>query len=651
MFKRMFLSPMPAAVALAMALAAGFPAVVVAEDEEEAGNNLSFPALMTEAAIGSIPSDAAQGTAVLQGEYYLWDGMNPPCHPADPACDFTGAPPSSISRIYVQKDPANDWQSFWAENLSMVQASHIDVSDNLEAVSWRINSAVRVEFVPYAPTVLTGFEMAHVMGLGVDEVWGARASNGNPPVASVEAPGYGTVYSNTMQLSMTKLEPEVGSIEVLPDPVGLAYNWNPTTQLWERADSSATAQTVKEAFTAEINVKGRLIYGYNWRLKSQTMLPGVEKGGWWRLTYFSSNAVSPIYYTAQTLLFDPTVGESEEAVPLSPEMIAEDDGGASSNYPRTPIVDPVNSIVYIDVYIRPTTTGGGGGGGGGGGEESTLNLGAFFDGLWFLDRNGDDVFDPATEIVAWGEPDDIPLPADWNNDGSDEMAVFRGGLWYIDFNADGTFDPATEVVAWGEPTWKPMPGDWNGDGRMDLGVVAPDSTWFLDLNGDFAFDPATEIRGWGSPSDTPVVGDWDGDGADEIGVFHAGVWHMDVNGDGVFDPASEERGWGIAGWKPAPGDWNGDGRTDLGVISPDSTWFRDLNGDFAFDPATEMQGWGVPGSIPVVEDWNDDGIDDIGAFIDGVWFADFNGDGVFQPLSEVKGWGFADTLPVPGVWP
>jgi hypothetical protein len=648
----MFKRTITASLALAVALGVGFPCFAEPGEDETAGNNLSFPALMAEAPYSGIPASVMQGTAVLEGEYYLWNGVDPPCHPSDPGCDFSGEPPASISRLYVQKDSKNNWQAYSLANLSTIMASHVDVSDNLEAVSWRVNSAVRVEFVPFATTDLTGFEMVNVMGLGVDEVWGVRATHQQPSgVAFVETPGYGTVYSDTMLLSLTKLEPDIGTIDVLPDPVGIAYTWNPTTQLWEKAGGGAVAQTEKTAFTAEINVKGRLIFGHNWRLKSQTMAPGVEKGGWWRLTYFSSSAVSPIYYTAQTLLFDPIAGESEEAVPLTPEQVAEDDGGASANYPRTAVVDPTNSLVYIDVYIRSTTTGGGGGGGGGGGEENDTQLGAFSNGAWFLDRNGDYVFDPGTELVGWGEAGDTPLQADWNGDGSDEMAVFRNGVWYVDFNANQIYDGAVETVGWGESSWTPMPGDWDGDGSMNLGVVAPDSTWFVDLNGDFMFDPATEIRVWGSPGDTPVVGDWNGDGRDQIGVFSAGVWYLDRNSDGALDPATEMVGWGLAGWTPAPGDWNADGITDLGVVDPNSTWFRDLNGDFAFDPNTEITGWGVAGSTPVVEDWNQDGIDDVGVFIDGVWFADFNGDGVFQVLSEVKGWGFAGTTPTPGVWP
>jgi len=279
-------------------------------------------------------------------------------------------------------------------------------------------------------------------------------------------------------------------------------------------------------------------------------------------------------------------------------------------------------------------------------------LGAFTDGLWFRDRNGDGAFDPSTEISGWGSPGDTPVDGDWNGDGFRDLGVFSGGTWFLDVNGDGAFNPASEIKGWGVAGWTPVTGDWNGDGVTDLGAIDPSTmAWFRDLNGDFLFDPATEIVGWGSPGDTPVVGDWNGDGADEIGVFSGGLWFLDLDGSGSFDPATEIVGWGVAGWTPVVGDWDGDGDDDLGAIDPATmAWFRDVNGDFQFDPATELVGWGSPGATPVVGDWNSDGADEIGVFSDGTWFLDVKGDSVFDPATEIRGWGSAGWTPVAGPW-
>ena len=287
-----------------------------------------------------------------------------------------------------------------------------------------------------------------------------------------------------------------------------------------------------------------------------------------------------------------------------------------------------------------------------GGATLAAELGAFTNGAWFLDRDGDFGFDGASEISGWGSPGDIPVNGDWNGDGFRDLGVFSNGTWFLDRNGDAAFDPATEIQGWGAPGWIPVTGDWNGDGKTDVGAVDPStSTWFLDLNGDFAFDPVTEIRGWGSPGDTPVVGDWDGDGDDDIGVFSGGTWFIDFNGDGGFQLATDQRGWGVAGWIPVVGDWNGDGADEIGAIEPTSmAWFRDVNGDFLFDPVTELIGWGSPGDQPVVADWNGDGSDDVGVFSGGVWFIDAAGDGAFDPATDIRGWGVAGWTPVPGAW-
>jgi len=273
-------------------------------------------------------------------------------------------------------------------------------------------------------------------------------------------------------------------------------------------------------------------------------------------------------------------------------------------------------------------------------------LGAFVDGIWFLDRDGDFSYSAAAETSYWGAPGDTPVPADWSGDGYDDLGVYANGVWAIDRNGDGVFDAGSEQFTWGMAGWTPAPGDWNGDGVMDLGAFSPDGIWRRDLNGD----SATEEIHWGSTGDTPVVADWNGDGMDDLGVFSGGLWFIDLNGDAMFDFATEAKGWGVAGWTPMPGDWDGDGAAELGAVSPDALWFRDLNGDFAFDAATEVLLWGSVGDGPVASDWNGDGVDDVGVYSGGAWYLDRNGDSAFDPATEVDGWGAPGWTPVAGTW-
>lgn len=232
----------------------------------------------------------------------------------------------------------------------------MDVGDNLESVPWRTTSVVRVEFVPFAASALTGFEMALISGQGIDEKWGAVATNATPSVAQVETPGFATIYDNCMDLSLTKLAAGSGDANV--EPSATQYTWDDAANTW-----SGSAFTRKVDFSAEINVKGRVIYGYNWMLKREAMPPGIAKDGWWRLTYYNAcSTASPLDFTTTTEMFDPTA-------PLPDE--GDEDGGSSTlptTYPREPVINDTLDLVYIDIYLQARTGGGGGGGGSGGGS-------------------------------------------------------------------------------------------------------------------------------------------------------------------------------------------------------------------------------------------------------------------------------------------
>jgi hypothetical protein len=158
-----------------------------------------------------------------------------------------------------------------------------------------------------------------------------------------------------MALSLTKLEPDAGSIDTEPDPLGTAYLWDAAAQVWTRANGSAVAQTDKVDFTAEINVKGRLIYGHNWMLKRTEMTPTVSKDGWWRLTFYSTVSPSPLDFTTATGKVDPTAEPTEEET-----VIAAEEPGTGT-YPRVPVVRDDLDLVYIDMYIQSSTGGGTGG--------------------------------------------------------------------------------------------------------------------------------------------------------------------------------------------------------------------------------------------------------------------------------------------------
>ena len=139
------------------------------------------------------------------------------------------------------------------------------------------------------------------------------------------------------------------------------------------------------------------------------------------------------------------------------------------------------------------------------------------EGRWFVDGIGS---------VRIGAPGDIPVPADYTGDGAAEVAVFRpgNGVWYF-----GSFDGnwlnqgilrTGSSRRFGTRGDIPVPGDWNGDGTVELSVFRPATgTWFRPGL------PAVQL---GQRTDVPIAGDFNVDGRTDIGVFRpaTATWYL-----------------------------------------------------------------------------------------------------------------------------
>ena len=260
------------------------------------------------------------------------------------------------------------------------------------------------------------------------------------------------------------------------------------------------------------------------------------------------------------------------------------------------------------------------------------------------------------EVLNFGREGAIPIAGDFNGDGVAEVGVFVNGNWYIDLNGNGVWDDGDLWAKLGEPGDLPVVGDWDGDGKDDIGIFGPEwpgdskavmsepglpdrqnetqgarknmpprpydtalghRTLKRTANGEVRSDVIDHVFYFGGSGDIPVAGDWNGDGVDTIGVFNNGTWILDDNGDGRWLPGETMVELGQAGDIPIVGDFNGDGVSDLGVFR-DGKWMIDINGNRTFDPEDLYIEFGQAGDIPVVADWNGDGIDEVGVYRQGV---------------------------------
>lgn len=323
---------------------------------ETAGNNLSFPVIWADG--GSKILRGTMGEYTINGDWwYVW-GEDPidqqgtifSCKPSQNnpnKCEDNSDPGdngiSTVYKAYLQKEQQNEWQ---AGNITMpdgeiVNVDYLDWGDNLESVSWGINSKVRTEVVLYEDIdSITEFKMRHVDGWGISEVHGMQTTRNNEPIYG---PGtQATVFTPNARFTIQKLNYVSESI----DPTLLTWEsetgWTETYPEEEVniVNEPIFNMAVSEAgdgpgfYNAEINVKGKIIYGYTWDVGDDDLNEGE---GHYRLTFsFDGTA-------GETTAFD---DNTEILLPVEEDLLLEppSDGG-------TAILDIPNNLTYIDVLI------------------------------------------------------------------------------------------------------------------------------------------------------------------------------------------------------------------------------------------------------------------------------------------------------------
>jgi hypothetical protein len=205
---------------------------------------------------------------------------------------------------------------------------------------------------------------------------------------------------------------------------------------------------------------------------------------------------------------------------------------------------------------------------------------------------------------SFGLAGDIPVMGDWDGSGVKRIGVFRNGTWYLDINGNGVFDSGVKSVAFGETGDIPLLGDWNGTGRIKLGLFR-NGSFILDLSGHLS-GIATGLSDatfpFGLPGDIPVAADWSQSGTTKVGVFRSGLWLVDYNGDRVFNSLDRTYIYGQAGDLPVIGDWSSTGVQNIGVYRQ-GIWILDYYSAFTISPTARniVAAFGGAGYLTLVK--------------------------------------------------
>lgn len=247
------------------------------------GNNLSWPVVFADGiGITGSPVSSDPGVRPAAGEGitvdalpFFWEGNVP-----------------NYDEIYYEQQSFNVWQAEWIDGTGEPPFdAQIFWGDNLTHQTWSASRPIRVEQVLSAVDyTLDGYVMSYLYGQGPSEMQGTDGT-----VASFIP----TIYTIGASVKIEKLDGEGGS------PVDL----------------------VTEAVVgSEVNVGGKIIYGYNLFLSDWTPGPGISKDGWYRITYTLADG-------SNTTLA--SVGNAGDEVVYMPEV------HASGRYS------------WIDIYIEP----------------------------------------------------------------------------------------------------------------------------------------------------------------------------------------------------------------------------------------------------------------------------------------------------------
>ncbi len=313
------------------------------DGDDKAGNNLSLPVIWSDNYALSLREPVGTEANLNGDAYCTLNGTRITKNNVADHINGCGA-----THLFYQQDADNIWQAGTLLPDEIIDVDYVDWGDNLEAKAWYESQVVRVEIVLYQDldVAMRTYEMQHIEGEGQDEMWGTTGNHST----SNEA----TIYSHCARLVIQKIA-----------AVGQELTWD--GEQWNGASDPCLNSAVWDAgdgpeyFSAEVNVSGKLIYGYNWKVRELPNAAGV-----YRITFVLDERDIDGKPDLNSSLEYATVKISEEEESASMES---DDGGGPGGGGNAVILADEN-LSYMDVTILPRDKGSGKGGKKGKGKAS-----------------------------------------------------------------------------------------------------------------------------------------------------------------------------------------------------------------------------------------------------------------------------------------
>jgi hypothetical protein len=244
--------------------------------DEGFGNNLSVPVIFAEAR-----GLAGANVLVGGGKDYTATGFRPVAGLDDGALAALLAGnqlpffyEGNVAETYTPFDAfwqksANVWQAEWDARLGPPTPAIVDWGDNFRSVSYSSTSVIRVEHTLYANdgTIMQGYPHDVTINPSSSSELQAIFDDGQQTVTVPMTP---TVFSDRARLRIDKLSGPGGTV---------------THTLLDKAVYESFGIDGPGGYGAELNVGGKVVFGYVWDMKKVVMPPGVSKEGWWRITF------------------------------------------------------------------------------------------------------------------------------------------------------------------------------------------------------------------------------------------------------------------------------------------------------------------------------------------------------------------------------